>query len=461
MPDKGFRLGFLPTRRDGVFNAAVAQKRKQAIEAKLREWNIPYVGLEMLNEEGMIFSGLDAPKVAKYFDAEGVDAVFAPLCNFGCEEAVAKTARMMGKPLLLWAPIDPPPEADGSRTTDSQCGLFATGKVLRQAGVTFTYINNCSLNDDMLHREFQRFISAAYVVKAMRNLRIGQISTRPEVFWSVKSNEMELYERFGVEVVPITLNDLTRMFQEAMKNQTDEIMQEAAGFAVNFDVGFGREELKKAAALKVCLRKWAREQQLSAIAAHCWSAMSASIGGITPCFAFSELTDEHLPAICETDLHGAITSVMAQAATRWQQPSFLADLTMRHPTNVNAELFWHCGVFPKTFSEGRPAVGLQFNRKIPAVCEFQIKPGDYTICRFDGDHSRYSMLCATGRRVEGPHTGGAYGWIAFDNWNALERRFVCGPYIHHCVGIHGRYTDVLEEACRYLPNVQFEKSTEY
>ncbi|MDR1579163.1 MAG: hypothetical protein LBS35_02300 [Synergistaceae bacterium] len=43
------------------------------------------------------------------------------------------------------------------------------------------------------------------------------------------------------------------------------------------------------------------------------------IGGIASCFTFSELTGEGLPVICETDVHGAISSVIAQAATHWQK----------------------------------------------------------------------------------------------------------------------------------------------
>lgn len=32
------------------------------------------------------------------------------------------------------------------RLRDTQCGLFATGKVLRRFGVPFTYLTNCRLN---------------------------------------------------------------------------------------------------------------------------------------------------------------------------------------------------------------------------------------------------------------------------------------------------------------------------
>jgi len=37
-----------------------------------------------------------------------------------------------------------------------------------------------------------------------------------------------------------------------------------------------------------------------------------------------------------------------------------------------------------------------------------------------------------------------------DQWTKWERTLVEGPYIHHCAGIHGKYADILQEACKYL-----------
>ena len=35
-----------------------------------------------------------------------------------------------------------------------------------------------------------------------------------------------------------------------------------------------------------------------------------------------------------------------------------------------------------------------------------------------------------------------------------------GPYIHHICGIHGKYADVLKEACRYIGNVTHDSVNE-
>jgi hypothetical protein len=58
------------------------------------------------------------------------------------------------------------------------------------------------------------------------------------------------------------------------------------------------------------------------------------------------------------------------------------------------------------------------------------------------------------KAVAGPETVGAYLWAEFNDWCQWEHKFIYGPYIHHCVGIHGRIAPALYEACRYIPELQ-------
>ena len=68
---------------------------------------------------------------------------------------------------------------NGIRLRDSQCGLFATGKVLRRFRVPFTYLCNCRLTDPEFERGIKNFLAVCNVVKAFRNTRILQIGPRP------------------------------------------------------------------------------------------------------------------------------------------------------------------------------------------------------------------------------------------------------------------------------------------
>lgn len=452
------KLGLVPTRRNltGEFfcNTDIAQANKIATENKLKEMGIEFVNIDFLNEEGIIYLGLDAKKVADYMIEQKVDAIFAPHCNFGTEDAIAKIGKLVGKPLLLWAPRDPAPDAEGHRCTDSQCGLMATGKILRQFGVPFTYMTNCTFDDPTFERTMNYFLGAVSIVKSMTNLRIGQIGVRPDEFWSVKCNELQLLEQFGIEVVPVTMIELKQRFDAILANEADKLDELTAYYKENFDVIVDDTALRNTAAMVTAIKQWADEKQVSAIASSCWGPMR-DIGGIASCFAFSELTDMGLPVICECDVHGAITSVIAQAATRWTKASFFADITIRHPENDNAELFWHCGVFPKSTASKakKPQIGKNFDEDRPTVGNFLLEDTPVTLMRFDCSGDNYSLLIAEGHTVPGPYTSGTYGWIEFKDWPKIEHKVVCGPYIHHVAGVQEHIAPILYEACKYLPGL--------
>jgi len=453
------KLGFAPVRRnmygDKAFHPSYAAKAKQEIEQWLTGKNIDFVNLDFLNDEGLMYHARDVDAIYKHFIAEDVDAIFCPHCNFGAEDVVTKLSAKLGKPLLLWGPREEEPDDEGYRYRDSQCGLFATTKVLQRAGVPFSYITNCSVNDRLFEELFDNFLSAAAVVKYFKNMRVGQISLRPDAFWSVKCNEGELLERFGIDVVPLTLADLKKRFEHTLETKADDVRSYASEMEGRMvKTHFPIDKLTNVAALVETIKDWADEENLTTAATVCWGPMFETVG-IVPCYALSELSSLRFPVICEGDIHGAITSVMAQSAVMGKTPTFLADVTARHPGNDNAELFWHCGVFPGELAhdERDLSLSLHYNRKAPAVGTWELKEGDISIVRFDGVGGNYSILMGHGKRVEGPYTHGTYAWIEFKDWPKWEHRFIYGPYIHHCVGIYGKIAPALYEACRYIPGL--------
>lgn len=74
-------------------------------------------------------------------------------------------------------PLDERPDENGVRLRDTQCGLFATGKVLRRFQTPFAYMTNCRLEESVFERGLRDFLTVCNVVKTFRNMRILQIST--------------------------------------------------------------------------------------------------------------------------------------------------------------------------------------------------------------------------------------------------------------------------------------------
>ncbi|MDR3119945.1 MAG: hypothetical protein LBU58_01190 [Clostridiales bacterium] len=449
-------IGVAPTRRD-VFRS----NRKDEIMKKVTElaerYHVRLVTIEGIAPDGLLVSNDDVEKVARHFIHGGVDAVFVPHANFGQEEAVAKLAKRVNKPVLLWGPRDPAPiglvNQVEDRPFDVQCGLFATGKALLSYGAAFTYIENCGIDSPTLEQGFSDFARTVCAARAFRKARVGQLSVRPRQFLTVKYNESELLERFGIEVVPIMESDVADEINKVLEGGgggADEIAQKLETWGRSVDLSaLDAETQKKLAASAVGIRRLAESHGCTVLAGECWKMLRAAFG-LSACFLWGALTDEGMPVTCETDVLGAIGTGMMFGATRGETRPFFADITVRHPTNDNAELLWHCGPFP--YSLAKPAAGGA--GKLPPVVDckgqWEIRGGDITLLRMGALNGKYTMFADEVKSTEGPKTNGTYVWVETGNWPKWERKFVTGPYIHHVTGAHGKYRAVIHEALKYV-----------
>ncbi len=451
------KMGVAPTRRF-IFSKEDAFLYKDKTYQKLDELGIEYVGIDDINDEGLLHSENDIEKVIAKFRAEKIDCLFFPHCNFGTEDLVCKVAAEFKLPVLLWGPRDEMPLKDGSRLRDTQCGLFATGKVLRRFNLPFTYIPNDRLEDASFERGVKNFVAAANVVREVKNTRVLQIATRPAGFWTVMCNEGELLEKFGIQVHPVTLSYIVSEVRRMNEDTSNTEVAETIEFLnASMKVEVNPDEVRRVAALKVAMEHAANDNGCNSIAIQCWDSLQHELS-IMPCVCNSILTDLGIPVACETDIHGAISAVLAQAATMGQTSPFFADWTVRHPDNDNAELLQHCGPYPLSLAKDKPILGRPF--ALPGKCAgavlSEIKGGEMTILRFDGDHGEYKLLAGKAKGIDGPYIMGTYVWIEVEDWLALERKLVEGPYIHHCVGVHGDFVPVVYEACKYIPALEID-----
>ena len=334
------KIGYAPTRRS-IFSAPDAVKYRGLTARRLKELNIDFVDITDINEEGLLYDDGDRIKIAEKFKRENIDGLFLPHCNFGTEFECARLAKDLNVPVLLWGPLDERPEADGTRLRDTQCGLFATGKVLRRFNIPFTYMTNCRLEDPVFERGLRDFLAVCNVVKTFRNIRILQISTRPYEFWSTMCNEGELLEKFNIQLTPIPMPELTDEMKKAKEEGTEvaEVIQYCRD---HMEICVKDEELENVAALKVAMKRLVNKYGCQAAAIQCWNQLQSEIG-IMPCAANALMNEEGIPVVCETDIHGAVTALITEAASLGEKRSFFADWTIRHPDAANGELLQHCG----------------------------------------------------------------------------------------------------------------------
>ncbi|HEY8890833.1 MAG TPA: L-fucose/L-arabinose isomerase family protein [Clostridium sp.] len=454
--DYKIKIGVAPTRRF-IFSKEDALKFKRLTLEKLSQLGLEYVDIDDINDEGLLYDEKDVKKVIEKFRKEEIDALFFPHCNFGTEDLVGKVASAFKLPVLLWGPKDEMPLPGGGRLRDTQCGLFATGKVLRRFNTPFTYIPNCRLEEEAFERGLKNFVAASNVVKELKNLKILQIATRPADFWTMMYNEGELLEKFGIQIRPITMTDFTSKILEIEEENGVKLKETIEFIKNNVEVNVPDKDVKRIAALKLAINSFVEKLSCKAVAIQCWSSLQDALK-IMPCMANSLLTDEGIPVACETDIHGAITSVIAQAAVMGKTPTFFADWTVAHPENKNGELLQHCGPWPislmKAGTKAKLGIPFALDNQCSGAVHGEIKGGDISILRFDGDHGEYSMLLGSAKGIKGPFITGTYLWIEVLNLKKLEDKLVTGPYVHHCVGVHADVVPVVYEACKYIPGLK-------
>ncbi len=441
------KLGYAPTRRS-IFSAPDARRYRDLTEDRLRELGVNFVDIKDCNEEGLLYDDAGLARIEEKFKREKVDGILLAHCNFGTEYECARLAKALNVPVLLWGPLDERPDSNGVRLRDTQCGLFATGKVLRRFRVPFTYLTNCRLSDPVFERGVRDFLAVCNVVRTFRHIRILQMGPRPFDFWSTMCNEGELLEKFNIQLAPVPLPELTAEVKKA-RQQGAEVAKVEDYIRKNMEVRIKDGELETVAALKVAMSRLIEKYGCNAAAIQCWNALQGEIG-IMPCTANALLNEEGIPVVCETDIHGAVTALMAEAAGMGEARTFFADWTIRHPDIPNGELLQHCGPWPISVAREKPKVGYPLAFNYPGSLTAEAKHGDVTLCRFDGDEGEYSLLMGNAKGVDGPGCMGTYLWIEVENIKRLEEKIVCGPYIHHCVGIHKNIVPVLYEACKYI-----------
>lgn len=440
-----------------VFSNEDAVRHKELIRSRLREWDIGFVDLEGVLEDGLVKEQVHVEAVVDHFRRAEVDCLFLPHCNFGSEGAVGMIAKKLDVPALLWGPRDEAPLSDGRRLRDTLCGLLASSKVLHKLGVPFTYIENCRVEDDLLRTGLDMFLRAAAASQVLRNgVRIGLIGQRIDFFWTTIVNESELLERFHVEVLPLDMVQFIEAAKQRTASSGDTYAREIRELRESYKVeGFESDTpLMNVLGVRDQMLALAEEHGLDGIAFQSFMSVVDATGSY--CSYAEALVSEQLPVGAESDIHGVISDLLLRRANFGSEATFLAEFTVRHPADDNGILLWHAGAPLSLCSpEETPRIGRHWILPSPlsGMLHFRLKDGPITAARFDGDRGEYELAVGEGQSMAGPSTLNNYVWMKVDDWPRWERKLIAGPFIHHVAMAYGRYGNALAEACKYVPGL--------
>ena len=440
-----------------LFSHEDAVKQKKIVQDKLRELNVRFVDLDgvFTDTDGLIRGQEQCDIAVNYFREKKIDALFLPHCNFGTESAGGIIARDLKVPALLWGPRDDMPNEDGSRLRDTLCGLLPASKVINKLTKgKFTYINNCTVDNPAFIGGIDLFLRTASVVKTAKKIRIGLIGARIDFFWSCIINEAELLEHFGIEVVPFEIGTVLDMVKEELSQNKNECLEELEALEKDWldSSGMKKEELLNGVALSHILLYLKQKYGLSVITTQNFFSLAKAIGPGGS--LFSTLTNEKIPVADESDIHGAVSLALIEAAKTSNDRVFFPEFVIRHFEDDNTVCMWHVGAPASIRHESCKKVNFMppwiLPGDEPTQAQMRIKNGFLTVCRFDGDDGKYRLGVGEGEIIDGPYTRDYYGWLKVNDWEKWERQLIMGPYIHHVAAAYGKCSDALTEACKYL-----------
>lgn len=463
MFDYRVKIGLIPMRRNTTDRPRGASWNWYSPEQRCKEVigyieknfsdNIEFVDTVGLGINDLIFDGKSAQKAIERMKQADVDAIMLINCNFGNEEAGADIARELGKPVLIYAPLDEEYGEDGTRTTDSQCGLFGLSRQLQRFRIPFSHVPSCRVNEPEFQESLMRFARVVCMVKNFKGMRIGQVGTRPNPFYSVICNEGELLEKFDIRIVTINMAVVQQRMQTTAETSKDEIAYFTAYFRDNYQLDEQTPQyIEGMATMAVMYKKLFEEYELDIMTTECWTATTIMFDGLAPCAVLGALNDLGYMIACENDIHCAMTMAVLKCATLGKGVPLFGEFTVRHPKAKNAELLWHCGQFPLSQKAEDCEAKLVNQREW-----FRGRNGNYTVARIDQENGKYMILPLLCTTTEGPNTNGTYIWAEFENLQKIEDRLLQGPYIHHFIEIYGDYRKELEEFCKYISELTLDR----
>lgn len=450
-------FGVIVSNRD-VFPDHLAKKGRVETISILEELGYEYVILsEDHTKFGVVETYSDAKKCAELFkkNKEKISGVLVVLPNFGDEKGVINTLKLseLNVPILIQASSDEIEKMGRKFRRDAFCGKISVCNVLYQHGIpyTLTKSHTSSITSKEFKADIVKFASVCNIVKKMKNVRFGQIGTRPNAFETVRYSE-KILEFHGITIEPI---DLSEIFGEINRlDDNDSEVKEKIEFIKNYTLTttFPEDGLLKLAKLAVVVEKWVLENELDGFAFQCWPSIQDNFG-IVPCAIMSMFSEGLVPAACEADISGLIGMYILQLAT--DTPSAILDWNNNYGDDPNKMVLFHCSNLPKSFFKDtkmtiHPIISdLKGDDHSFGAIQGRINPKPCTLLRIETDdlYGEIKALLVEGKYTEDPlETYGGFGVIEIPDLQNVLKILCREGFAHHVAATLNQVADVVSEA---------------
>ena len=307
---------------------------------------------------------IDALKA--YLDPLQPDLIVFQNLTFANAAYMSEVVRKFDCPIVLWTLREP--VIDGGRLRlNSLTGAYSAANTLRAFGDRpFVYVFGAP-EEERVTEELNAAIRAAFVMHAMRSLKIAAIGHTPQGFGFGRALDAEMMNTFGAELVSIEARELIDRAKGYPDAECAPYLEQTAAMTCGFEHTPEKNRLDHARLLKA-YSDWIKENSVGALASRCWPDFFTAFG--TPvCTVLSMLNDEGVAAACEADIYGALSMWVGMRLSG--SPVFFGDPVSLDETE-NTITFWHCGAAACSLArkDTGAVVGVHPNRKIGPAMDF-------------------------------------------------------------------------------------------
>lgn len=454
------RIGFVPAHREPFDEDWAGQMRHRCLEAFSSHETIEIVVPDtQLTRGGCVRDDSEADRTIGLFREKAIDGLIIGAMTFGDEvSALSVASDFSSLPIFLFGTKEGPFTADGNRRSDSFCGTLSISSGLHRRHIPFLFGGIVFPEEPGFHDHVEDFLRVCAVARGFIGARVGLVGPRPERFETCIFSEDAMIHSFRQKVVPIDLADI--MSLAASPENKGAITEALRAMEAQAELSaVDAATVQKLAGLEFALFRFADEKRLSAMGIQCWTAMQ-SVYGLSPCYTMGRLTDRGIMTSCEVDIYGALTMLVQYLASLGTTVPHFIDWTIQHQSRPDTFLAWHCGNGPPSLVSNGAKVNVRYHsilgeslgpKRSQGTGEFQLKPGEVTLCRLQEHDGEFKMLVTTGEAVNSEDKlRGSWSWVQVPDLDRLYSTLVSEGFTHHASLIHGDYTRAISEACDYL-----------
>ena len=232
---------------------------------------------------------------------------------------------------------------------------------------------------------------ACRALKSINGYRVGYIGDEEE-FNALHETVKFLKDKFDVESVFIPTEELKKALDYVDRNLVQQVIREKLKRAEVVEPSQG--DIEKSIRLYVTLKGIIDDNRLNGITLDCYKFLRQA--GVTPCFAFSFLSDEGNTGVCEGDL--ALAPVMFLLTNLSGKPVWLAN-TSKMDQRSGIMTFAHCSA-PTRLSEpaGLIRIRSHFESGLGATLDVPLRKGAVSIIH--AASSPQHFIIAKGELIE-------------------------------------------------------------